>query len=694
MKRRNPVSKRSLTIAALAVMFVATSAMSADEVFTPDHVAKLRSVAAVKMSPDGTQIAYLLSVPRRPYEEENGSPWSELHVVDAKNQARPFITGPVSIGSIDWTPDGRGISFLTKRGKDKHRSLYVIPIDGGEARKVLSHKTGVGGYSWSPDGKRVAFLSTPDAPKARKKLEDKGFSAEGYEEDLRSVQVWIGTADDEDAESRVIELDGSASELHWSPAGDKLVVALAPSPLIDDQYMKRRIHVIDVESGKSLAQVDREGKLGSVHWSPGGTHLAMIAAEDINDPSAGRLYVVPATGGKPRDLIPGYEGEITSIAWQDDETIMFLGDEGVWTTLGEIGIDGANRKTHIPSGQMVAAGLSLSRNGQTAAMVSQSDKHPAEVFLMSHGDNGPRRLTDSNPWLADVRLAQQEVVTYHARDGVMIEGLLIKPLDYEAGRHYPLILTVHGGPESHYRNGWITRYSDAGQVGAAEGFAVFYPNYRGSTGRGVAFSKMSQADYGGKEFDDLIDGVDHLINLGLVDRDRVGITGGSYGGFATAWCSTYHTERFAAGVMFVGISDQISKSSTTDIPNEMFYVHARKRLWDDWQFFLERSPIYYAEKARTPLLIMHGKNDTRVHPSQSMELFRTLKVIGKTPVRLVWYPGEGHGNRKAGARYDYNLRMMRWFKHYLVSPGGDPPPFDLDYGFGDGDGDDGAKGED
>ncbi len=149
---------------------------------------------------------------------------------------------------------------------------------------------------------------------------------------------------------------------------------------------------------------------------------------------------------------------------------------------------------------------------------------------------------------------------------------------------------MHGGPEAHDRNGWKTSYSNPGQMAAARGFAVFYPNYRGSTGRGVAFSKTSQGDPAGKEFDDLVDAVDHLVAIGLVDKAKVGITGGSYGGYATGWCSTYYTDRFAAGVMFVGISDNLSKVGTTDIANEEFHVHALKRPWDDWQFFLRAQP--------------------------------------------------------------------------------------------------------
>jgi dipeptidyl aminopeptidase/acylaminoacyl peptidase len=208
---------------------------------------------------------------------------------------------------------------------------------------------------------------------------------------------------------------------------------------------------------------------------------------------------------------------------------------------------------------------------------------------------------------------------------------------------------------------------------------VFLPNYRGSTGRGVAFSELGQGDPAGKEFDDLVDAVDHLVAAGLADRSKVGVTGGSYGGYATAWCSTRYSDRFAAGVMFVGISDTISKTGTTDIPEEEYLVHARRRPWDDWRGLLERSPIYHVNGARTPLLILHGKDDPRVFPGQSLELYRFLKIRGGAPVRLVLYPGEGHGNLRAASRYDYQLRALAWLEHYLKGTGGPPPAAELDY---------------
>src|SRR5690606_20815466 len=273
-------------------------------------------------------------------------------------------------------------------------------------------------------------------------------------------------------------------------------------------------------------------------------------------------------------------------------------------------------------------------------------------------------------------------ITYKSRDNKYdIQGMLIYPVDYKENTRVPLITVVHGGPEAHYGNGWLTAYSMPGQMAAAEGYAVFYPNYRGSTGRGTEFTYSSQGDLAGAEFDDIVDGVDYLIEKGIADKNRIGVTGGSYGGYASAWMSTYYSDRFAAAVMFVGISNNISKFGTSDIPTEMRLVHERGNIWDNWEKHLKISPIYYADRAKTPILIMHGAEDPRVHPAQSMELYRHLKVRQPgLPVRLIFYPGEGHGNARSGSRYDYNLRMMQWFNTYLKTgnPKAEMPSLDLE----------------
>lgn len=681
----NPLRFRVIMV--LMILLCSSYLRAEQEVFTPQHIAKIRGVSSCVISPDGKYIAYGLSVPRELNKDDSGSSYLELHIVDMEGRTRGFVTGKVNVSGIQWTPDGKNISFLDKRDDDKHKSLYIIPIDGGEARNILSHETDIKEYSWNRDSKHVVFTAKDKLPKEKKKLQDKGFNQEIFEEDYLTNHAWIANIEDQDSKPKQLDFPGVPSSLVFSPVKNHIALTLAPTPLIDDYYMNRKLHIFDVDTHPDnygntsiISSFPNPGKIGQFKWSPDGQFLAVISAQDRNDPAEGRLLIANPQDGTLKDILPNYTGHITSLGWQDHQTIMYLGDKGVWSTFGEVGYEGNNHKIHIPEGKIVMSRLTISKDGQSVAIVSSSPSHPSEVFRMTHDDQQPQRLTDHNPWFAKMRLAKQEVITHTARDGLLLEGILIHPLDEIPGERYPLILYVHGGPEAHNHNSWLTRYSNPGQVAAARGFAVFIPNYRGSTGRGVEFSKMGQADYAGKEFDDLIDAVDHLIEIGLVDRNKVGVTGGSYGGFATAWCSTYHSDRFAAGVMFVGISNHISKSGTTDIPNEMTLVHARKRLWEDWEFFLTRSPIYYAEKSRTPLLIMHGKNDTRVHPSQSLELYRNLKGLGRTPVRLVWYPGEGHGNRKSAARYDYNMRMLRWFEHYLKGAGGDPPPMDFDYG--------------
>jgi dipeptidyl aminopeptidase/acylaminoacyl peptidase len=656
------------------------SPLTAQENFTAHHVAKIQYVTSAKISPDGTRVAYVLSVPRIPFEDEDGPAWSQLHVVEENGETRSFITGEVNVGSIDWTPDGKRISFLTKREGDDHRALYVIPADGGEAWKWVELESSISEYSWSPDGEHVALLASEPTPEEATELEEKGFNQRIFEEDWHAVRVWIAKPDAEDEEPRKLELAGSASSLHWSPKGDKLALALAPTSLIDDRYMKRRVHVVDVETGEVQAKIENPGKLGTIAWSPDGQHLAIVSAADPNDTATGRLMIVPAAGGDLVDLMPDYDdGHVRSVAWQNPDRLMFLLHEGVWSYFARIDRDGSNLKRLTPGEGEILTSFDLSKDGMSAAFLGNNPQHPGEVFVMRHGEEKPKRLTDSNPWLEDMAFAKQEVIRHKARDGLELEGMLIRPLNESPGTRYPLIMVVHGGPESHISNGWVTSYSRPGQVAAAKGFAVFYPNYRGSTGRGVEFAKISQNDAAGKEFDDLVDAVDHLIEIGLVDRDKVGITGGSYGGYASAWGATYYSDRFAAAVMYAGITDVVSKVGTTDIPYEDYMVHQDKWLWEDWTYYRERSPIFYAKKHKTPLLIAHGDADTRVHPSQSMEIYRVLKNLGQAPVRMVFYRGEPHGNRRAASRLDYSLRQMRWLEHYLKGPGGDPPDYQLKY---------------
>ncbi len=674
---------RSIVTAAMAalVLSVAGFGSGADGGMTPKQLAQLRSMVLAEISPDGAHIAVVRSVPRTLFDQENGASWAELHVIDTTTgTVHPFVTGEVNVSGVQWLPDGTAISFLAERNGDDHTCLYSIPVAGGEAQRIVAFGSDILSYSWNPDGNRVAFIATVPPEDHQEELEEAGFTQEVYEEDWRPRAVWIVPINGDSTEPTRLPVDGSAFQARWSPAGDRLALALAPRPLVDDEYMRQQVNVVSVASGHVEGVVDHAGKLGRFAWSPDGRKLAMIAGINVHDPAESSLFVADAGGGTPINLTRNFAGHVNRIAWKDPSTVAFLGDVGTATDLFIVPADGGASPAPMKlAGAPVFTSFTLAKDGSRAALVGESAAHPGEVFTWDLGSAPPRRLTDSNPWLAGVPLGKQELVRFAARDGLELEGILIQPLDREPGSRVPLVLVVHGGPESHYRNGWMSRYSRPAQIFAARGFAVFYPNYRGSTGRGAEFSLTSQADPAGAEFDDLVDAVDHLVSIGLVDRARVGVTGGSYGGYATAWCATRFSDRFAAGVMFVGISNKLSKIGTTDIPDEEFYVHARTRVYDDVPFFLERSPISYVKQAHTPLLIMHGEDDPRVSVTQSKELYRALKIVGDTPVRLVLYPGEGHGNRKAAARYDLMLRLLRWMEHYVMESGENLPPYQLDY---------------
>jgi len=664
------------------VLATTTSPSAEPELLTPHRVAGLRLVTAAVISPDGSRVAYSLSVPRQPKVDDDGEPWNELWVTDTRGGVlRPFVIGKVNVSAIRWTSDSQQVAFLAKRGDDKFKALYLIAVDGGEARKAAELPADISGFALASDGRRVALVAAAAEAESKKKLQDKGFKQEIYEEDWRPSKVWMATLFEPKTNTTALAIEGHVQQALWSPVDDRLLVAVTPTPSVDDGMMRQEVRVVDGASGAVLARIERTGKLGDLAWSPDGKRVGLISAADINDPLAGRLMVADAAGGPARDVLPGLEGHVAHFEWSGTDGLVYVAALGVQTVLARVNAGSGERdpRPMLAPGRTILSGLSLSQSGREAALVASTSAYPTELHTWTEGEDSATRRTDSNPSLAQVRFASQEVVRHKARDGLDLEGILIRPLDEKAGQRYPLILAVHGGPESHVSDGWLTTYSLPGQMAAARGFAVFYPNYRGSTGRGVAFSKLGQGDAGGKEFDDLVDAVDHLVATGLVDRAKVGVTGGSYGGYATAWCSTRFSDRFAAGVMFVGISDKVSKVGTTDIADEEYYVHALKRPWEDWSFLLERSPIFHAGRSQTPLLILHGKDDPRVNVGQSRELYRHLKMRSQAPVRLVLYPGEQHGNRKAAARLDYNLRLLQWMEHYLKGSGGAMPSFDIDY---------------
>ncbi len=662
---------RPIAIAATLLAGTSMAATAHARSMTPEDVAKLESVGTIAVSPDGSRIAYTTaSLPDIADGDKNGSFAQQLKMAYAPMNARDFLPDDISVSGIAFSPDGRMVSFVwADEGED--RAVWGIPVDGGAQRKLAAvEDANVRSYAWAPDGSRIWMLASAEKDEAREKEAEAGFNAIVYEEEARLNRLFSASVGEEvDAEPEAVTIPGYVSGFRIAPGGKTAVVDSAPTPQIDDAYTAKRAHVLDLDSGKVLRVVETPGKLGDIEVSPDGRQLSMIAGVDMNDPADTTLHLVDVATGTYRALNAGAPEAAVDAEWLADGRLAAVIHKGAQSALRIYNADGTVAEEH-DGGSLILS--SVEAGGKTLAVEASSPMHPTELFVWNNGSFN--RWTQHNPWLSEIDFGKQRTYRYTARDGQEVEGVLIEPVGGAPRGGAPLILSVHGGPEAHDSNGWVTGYSSPGQVAAGQGYAVFLPNYRGSTGYGTAFSKQHTGNYTDPEFTDLVDAKRALVAEGIADPDRTGVTGGSYGGYATAWSSTALSDEFAAGVMFVGISNQISKFGTTDIPYEMYNVHSGKWPWDDWQGMLEVSPIYHVDKANTPLLIMHGEEDTRVSPSQSYELYRSLKVRKPdVPVRLVLYPGEGHGNSKAAARYDYNLRMMRWFDTYLKTGDRDAP---------------------
>ncbi|MDD4858036.1 MAG: prolyl oligopeptidase family serine peptidase, partial [Candidatus Krumholzibacteria bacterium] len=555
---------------------------------------------------------------------------------------------------------------------------------------VTSSETDVSTFRWHPAGDRIAYVATTPRSKLEKDLDKKGYGFTFYEENLKDRNLYmlkIGK-DGGVGEARRITEGCSVWDFEFSPDGRTIAAGISPKILVDQEYMFQKMHLIDIATGRRTQIADTPGKLGNFAWSPDGARIAFNGAKELKDHSASQVFVVSASGGEAKNLTePSFRGTVTWVGWKDKNTIVYRASEGMYPTLSTIPAAGGKRTVIVDarSGGAVFGAPRYTKDFKSLVFIANAPDVPGDVYLWRSGAKSLKRITTLNPWIAERTLGKQGIVRYPARDGLEIEGVLVYPVGYEPGRRYPLVVIVHGGPESNYSNGWVTRYSEPAQALAGKGYAVLLPNYRASSGYGLEFALEGYNDPAGKEFDDIADGIDYLVSAGIADQDRVGLGGGSYGGYAAAWFASYYTAKAKAVCMFVGISDVTSKRLTTDIPYEELFVHSGKAVEEMWQLSLERSPIFWAHQSKTAVLILGGAADTRVHPSQSIEFYRLLKMHDHPAVRLVQYPGEGHGNARQPGRIDVLYRQLDWYDWYVKDAkplNGPMPPLDISDRYG------------
>lgn len=671
----------------LALAISAAQISYAQSVLSPQNLLGLEGCSVNDIHPDGTEIIYSIWT-SRDANEKPGPAHRMYYLMDLSNQeSTQLFEEGVKGSSPLYSPDGSYIAFTYKKEKEQ-KQVWAIPANGGEMVQLTQAKNDINYYRWLADGQGVAYLVKESKTEKEIELKKRGYDFIYYEENLKINQLFLVQFENgkPGAEKQLLE-DVHVWDFEFSQDGKYLAFSTSEKNLIDYRYMFRKIKIMDLTSGDIAYEVGNEGKLGNYVFNEGGTHLAFASALNMNDHAVSQAFTYSLKKEKiSNHTPPGFKGHISWVSWKNDKEIYAFSGEGVYPKLSSISVKNDKRKVILDaakSGIIFGAPLFTS-NSETFVFTGNTPTDPSNIYTWD-GKGDLNKATNLNLKLENKALGEQEVVRFKARDGMEIEGLLIKPVGYKKNKKYPLIMYVHGGPEAHFSNGWLSRYSRPGQVLAGKGYLVAFLNYRASTGYGVDFAMEGFMDPAGKEFDDLADGIDYLVAEYGADKERVGMAGGSYGGYAAAWFATYYTDYVKAVCMFVGVSDLISKRGTTDIAYEEMFVHSGKPLEEQWQMNLERSPIYYAHQSKTATLIYGGAADPRVHPAQSLELHRRMKMNNHPAVRLVQYPGEGHGNRKQPGRIDVLYRQIDWLDWYVkdLKPlDGPMPPLDISDKYG------------
>jgi dipeptidyl aminopeptidase/acylaminoacyl peptidase len=419
---------------------------------------------------------------------------------------------------------------------------------------------------------------------------------------------------------------------------------------------------------------------GTPAWSPDGRTLAFGALADSWKPNGDgiaprslrntNLVLYDIASRNARDVSGAQlDNSVGAPRWSPDgKVITFSVQERVYGSVYSLDV-ASGRITALTKAMMVRA-PSYSADGRTVAFAMDSPTSPAEVYATDAAFTSPVRLTTTNPQLAGIALGETEVITWKSNDGWSVEGILLKPVGYQPGQRVPLLVDVHGGPTGAHTNGFKSSWGNAGHYWAGRGWAVFYPNPRGSTGYGEKFMRGNIKDWGGGDYRDIMTGVDELVRRGLADADRLAITGWSYGGYMTGWVVS-QTGRFKAAMMGAGLVNMESMYGTTDIPGYIGTFYDGMPQLDgtlnnkSLQFYRSRSAIQYSDRVTTPLLMLHGGSDERVPIGQPMEYFRNLRDRGKT-AELVFYPREGHGLSEYYHQIDKLKREYEWIVKYTL----------------------------
>jgi dipeptidyl aminopeptidase/acylaminoacyl peptidase len=647
----------------LALLLCATAGAT---VPTIDESLSMKSVAGAQISPDGRYVAY--SVTQTNWDEDDFV--SQIWIaVTATGERYQLTTGKKASTGPQWSPDSRRLAFTSDR--DGKRQIYLISPAGGEAAQLTAEDNGVGAIAWSPDGASIAFTSTGPEAKAKKDRKEKYGDFEIIGGDYVMNHLWLVKVPAEipsdlkklpKAEPLTKGDQFSVSGFSWSPDGKRIAFSASRDPDLGSQDTEQ-LYVLDLADLHVRKLLDTPGPNTNPKWSPDGKQIAFATYDGQPFFFYANRYiaVIPAEGGAPKVLTSDFDEDANLLDWGPDG-IYFAALQKTNAHLYRI--DPATRAVHRISApdSFHATGASFTKDHRTLAATGAAPNRFAEIFTSSTSDFAPHYLTDTGAQYKGFQLGHREVVEWKSSDGAAVEGILIKPADYDPSRKYPLLVVIHGGPTG-VDTPVLTadRYYPVERF-AAKGALILKPNYRGSAGYGAKFRALNVRNLGVGDYEDVISGVDSLIAKGIVDKDRVAAMGWSEGGYISAFITCY-SDRFKAVSVGAGISDWLTYYVNTDIhPFTRQYLKATP--WDDPEIYRKTSPITYVNRAKTPTLIQQGDQDKRVPPPDSYELYQALKDRG-IPVKLIFYKGFGHPINKPKQQRAVMEHNYDWFSKYI-----------------------------
>jgi dipeptidyl aminopeptidase/acylaminoacyl peptidase len=621
-------------------------------------------VSGPRISPDGARVAYLVSE----IKMEKDKPWkyvAQLWVAPTAgpaSAARQYTRGDEDVSEVRWSPDGKLLAFRMNAGEEKEKKsqVWFMYTDGGEPWQVTKHKPGVRGFEFSPDGKTLVLAATvPESSDEEKRTKDKD-DADVVDRDFKMAQLWtLDIAASQ--EKQITKGDFTVSDPRWSPDGAHITFTSNPTPRLDEGGVQTA-WVLDVAGGQQRKLADTTDYTSTSRWSADGKWIAYLDTRGLAVYQT-NLYVVGAEGGPPRKLGGSFELNAGEPFWgPDSKTIYFSGNtrESMEVFAAEVA-SGSVRQVSEKHGVINLS--ELSANGHTAIGTWTDPEHPAEVFRSDLKFSEIQPITNHNAWLADYALGATEVAKWKtSKDGMEIDGIVTRPVDFEASHKYPFLLNPHGGPTG----ASLLSFNSTVQVMAANGYLVLEPNFRGSTGRGEKFASANQNDWGNGDYKDDMSGVQAMVDKGWADPDRLGAFGWSYGGYMTMWIDT-QTDRFKAISPGAGLPNLYSMYSQTDIHRYMRVFYDMKAPWDNFQEYWDHSPMKYINNVKTPTMILHGQADTRVPIAQAEEFYRAL-YDRHIPVEFVVYPRENHGFVEPRHIQDRIQRYLVFFGKYLSNP--------------------------